>query len=446
MMELFELSAAEAARRIRQREVSPVELVEALLRQIDTLDPELKAWERVDREGALAAARRCELEAGQSETGPLHGVPLGVKDIFHVAGLPTTSGSPIFRDFIPDHDAASVARLKQAGAIVLGKTVTVQFAHFDPPPTRNPWNHNRTPGGSSSGSAAATAARMVPAALGSQTGGSVLRPAAYCGVVGLKPTFGRISRYGVMPDSWSLDHVGFLARTVEDAALLLQVTAGHDPLDPASSHVPPGDYLQAVSRKGRAPRLGFVRDEEGRAEPELAAHLREVAARFERAGAEVREVRMPRPMEQMLALRSLICEVEMADVHAHLLRERPEGYAPLVRALVEVGQLIPGVAYIHAQRLRRQIRPQVEKLLEGVDCLLMPSASGVAPDPSTTGDNWFQSLWSLLGHPTISLPSGLSRERLPLAIQLVAPSFREDTLLSVAAWAESVLGPMPSPV
>ncbi len=444
-MELFELTVAQAAEKIRQREISPVELTEALLRRIEALDPGLKAWVTVDHQGALAAARRCEQEVGKGATGPLHGVPLGVKDIFYTAGLRTTSGSSIFDNFVPDHDATSVAWLRRAGAVVLGKTVTVQFAHFDPPPTRNPWNHDRTPGGSSSGSAAAVAARMVPGALGSQTGGSVLRPAAYCGVVGLKPSYGRISRYGVVPNSWSLDHVGTLTRTVEDAALMLQATAGPDPLDPAAEPVPLSDYLQAARRKDRAPRLGFVLDEESRATPEVAAHLKEMAARFERAGAEVREVRTPRPMSELLAIRAILCEVEAADLHAHLYREHPEGYAPRIAALVEVGQLVPGVAYVHAQRLRRQLRPRMEQMLEGIDCLLMPTATDVAPDPSSTGENWFQGVWSLFGFPSISLPSGLSQERLPLAVQLVAAPFREDTLLSAAAWAEALLGPMPSP-
>ncbi len=444
-MDLYELSATQAAEKIRRGEISPVELVKTLLRRIEALEPTLKAWVTLDREGALAAARRCEEEVGKKELGPLHGVPVGVKDIFHAAGLPTTCGSPIFRNHVPGYDATSVARLRQAGAIVLGKTVTVQFAHFDPPPTHNPWNHDRTPGGSSSGSAAAVASRMVPVALGSQTGGSILRPAAYCGIVGLKPTYGRISRYGVAPCSWSLDHVGPITRTVEDAALLLQIMAGHDPKDPASAQVPVGDYLQAARQKDRAPRLGLVLDEEGRAQPEVAAHVSQMAARFERAGARIREVRFPTPMSELLAIRSLICEVEAASVHAHLFREHPEGYAPQIRALVETGQLIPGSIYIHAQRLRRKWRPKVEQMLDGVDCLLMPTVYNVAPDPSTTGDSSFQAVWSLYGLPSISLPSGLSRDGLPLAVQLVAPRFREDALLNAAAWCEAVLDPMPSP-
>jgi aspartyl-tRNA(Asn)/glutamyl-tRNA(Gln) amidotransferase subunit A len=445
-MELHELSAARCAEMIRSRQLSPVELVQALLTRIETLEPSLQAWETIDAEGALAEARLREKGAGDEELGPLHGVPVGVKDIFYTKGLRTTSGSPMFRDFAPSYDATSVARLRQAGAIVLGKTVTVQFAYQDPPRTRNPWNDKRTPGGSSSGSGAAVATRMVPAALGSQTGGSVLRPAAYCGVVGLKPTYGRISRYGVTPASWSLDHVGHLVRTVEDAALLLQVMAGHDPSDQASARVPLGDYLRAAGERDRAPRIGLVQDYLDVAHPEMASHLREVAARFEAAGAEVQELRLPERLPVLLAIRAVIGLIEAANLHARTLQQHPEGYAPKMQAQVEVGQLVPGAAYIQAQRLRRRFRPQIERLLAGVDCLLMPTVAAVAPDTSTTGDSAFQGVWSLFGSPSITLPSGLSSERLPLAIQLVAPDFQEEQLLRASAWCEAVLGPMPSPV
>jgi len=444
-MELHELTVTQAAAMIRQRGLSPVELVEALLRRIDRLEPDLKAWVTLDRKGAMAAARQCEAEAGNEGTGPLHGVPLGVKDIFNVQGMPTTCGTPIFKDFYPDHDATCVAHLRHAGAIMLGKTVTVQFAHLDPPPTRNPWHPAHTPGGSSSGSAAAVAARMIPAGLGSQTGGSIVRPAAFCGVVGVKPSYGRISRQGVFPDAWTLDHMGSLSRSVEDAALLTRVMAGHDPQDHTSLRTPPADYLAAATRKDRAPRLGLILDSLDRADPEMAGHLKAAARRFEKAGAEVREVRLPCSWEEIQAVRSLICEVEMADVHAPLLRCHPEGYAPLIRGLVEIGQLLPGAAYIHAQRIRRRLRPAIEGMIGAVDCLLMPGAVGEAPDPSSTGDSIFQAPWSLFGLPSITMPSGLSRAGLPLGVQLIGPKYGEETMFSAAAWCEGMLGPLPSP-
>ncbi|MDP6549508.1 MAG: amidase, partial [Dehalococcoidia bacterium] len=243
MPELHELSAGEAASLIRGRELSPVDLMESLLRRIDTLEPQLKAWVYLDRDAALADAAQKAAQLDGGTVGPLHGVPIGLKDIYYTAGIPTTACSKVYAGFVPEHDATTVALLKGAGAIVLGKTVTTEFACLDPSPTLNPWNPAHTPGGSSSGSAVAVAARMCPAALGSQTVGSVLRPASYNGVVGFKPTYGRVSCHGVIPVSWDLDTIGWMARTVEDAALLLQVMAGPDPRDPGTSQRTVPDYL-----------------------------------------------------------------------------------------------------------------------------------------------------------------------------------------------------------
>jgi aspartyl-tRNA(Asn)/glutamyl-tRNA(Gln) amidotransferase subunit A len=444
MMELHELTVTQAASMIRRREISPVKLLEALLQRIDKLEPAIKAWKTLDRRGALEAVQRAEKEV-LGDIGPLHGVPIGVKDVIFVAGLPNTNDSIIFEKFIPSYDATCVARLRRAGAIMLGKTRTVQFAFSDPTETRNPWNRTVTPGGSSSGSGAAVAARMVPAALGTQTGGSVLRPAAYCGAVGLKPTYGRISRYGVTPNTWTVDTMGVIVRTVEDAALMLQVMAGKDDRDPSSVDLRVPDYLHAVRRKKKAPRLGLVKELLDRAQPAVAAHVREVVARFERAGAQIQEVKLPLPLPEITAIRNTIGDVEMTNIHGRLCREQPEGYKPVIKARVQVGQLIPGMYYIQAQRIRRRLRPQMERLLSEVDCLVMPTASNLPPDPKTTGDSSFQGLWTLFGFPSMSLPSGLSTDRLPFATQLVAPHFREDKLLGFAAWCEEVLGPMPSP-
>src|SRR5258705_9762592 len=252
--DLSSLGAREAAEAVRAGRVSPVELVEACLVRMRALDSELKAWAHVDGEGALAVARERESEARAGRLrGPLHGVPIGVKDIFDVAGMPTTGGARPFAHTRPTVDAAAVARLRAAGAIVLGKTVTTEFAYRDPAPTRNPWNHGHTPGGSSAGSAAALAARMAPLALGSQTVGSVLRPAAYCGVVGFKGTHGLVPVAGVIPLAWSLDHVGVLARSVADAALAMSVLSGKDLQLPAGSAPP---LALAPQPLVRAPRGG----------------------------------------------------------------------------------------------------------------------------------------------------------------------------------------------
>ena len=235
-MELSELSVSELVTNIKNNSVSPVELMRALLDRINLLEPSLKAWVHLDQDQAMMEAKSKENQLKSGEAlGPLHGVPIGVKDIYYTAGIPTTACSRVLANFIPDYDATTVDTLKKAGAIILGKTVTTEFACADPSPTINPWNAKHTPGGSSSGSAVAVSSRMCPAALGSQTVGSVLRPASYNGLVGFKPTLGRVSRYGVIPVSSTLDTMGWISRTVQDAALLLQVLAGTDPKDPVLS-------------------------------------------------------------------------------------------------------------------------------------------------------------------------------------------------------------------
>ena len=260
MPELHELSVAEAATQIREGTLSPVALAEALLARIDALDGDLQAWVTIDRDAVLSAARQREAEVQRGEPlGLIHGVPVGLKDIFYTEGMLTACGSKVYADFVPDFDATSVANIKAAGGIILGKAVTTEFASSDPSPTRNPWNLEHTPGGSSSGSSAAVAARMVPAALGSQTGGSTCRPAAYNGIVGMKATYGRISRYGVAPVSWSLDHVGILTRTVADGALMLTVLGGADDNDPGSLREPMPDFSAQMAEHDRPPRIGLVR-------------------------------------------------------------------------------------------------------------------------------------------------------------------------------------------
>jgi len=445
MPELYELSAAEAVAAISRGTLSPVELVEALLKRIGSLDVGLGAWERIDGEGALAAARESERRLAHAQPRALEGLPVGLKDIFYTADLRTSAGFAPFENFVPDHDAGAVTRLREAGAVLLGKTVTTQFAFMDPARTRNPWNVQHTPGGSSSGSGAAVAARMTPAALGTQTAGSVLRPAVYCGVVGFKPTFGRISRFGVIPLSWSLDHVGVITRTVEDAALLFQALMGHDARDPASVAGREEDIVSALKRESPAPRLGLVTDFLERAQPEVRAHVNQTARRLEQAGAQVRPLALPQAMNMVLAVHRVIMQTEAAEVHARLHAQYPEDYGPGLRAYVEVGELIPGAAYVHAQRLRHRIRKELAGLLDGLDALLTPTASNTAPDLSTTGDPSFQGVWTLVGFPSITVPSGLSSAGLPFGIQLVARPFADARLLAAARWCQDVMGPMPAP-
>jgi aspartyl-tRNA(Asn)/glutamyl-tRNA(Gln) amidotransferase subunit A len=438
-----ELSARDAAAAIRAGQLTATALVEACLRRIDALEPALQAWVTVDRAGAVetAAALDADARAGRFR-GPLHGVPVGLKDIFHVAGTKTTGGARGFADSVPGEDAASVARLRDAGAVVLGKLQTTEFAMADPAVTRNPWSPGRTPGGSSAGSAAAVAARMVPAALGSQTVGSTLRPAAFCGVVGLKPTYGRVSRRGVLPVSWSLDHVGIFARTVADAALLLDVLAGHDPGDPGSSALPRPDLSGVLGDvPAHAPRLGLIEAPfRERAAADMTRHLDALAARLAGAGATVEPVRLPAILPALLSAVQVVMRAEAAAVHAERYRAHAGEYRPRIRAAIEAGQCIDAPLYLRAQRVRRQARRELGGLLRRYDALVMPAAPGPAPDPSTTGDASFNAPWSGIGAPSIAVPTGLAPDGLPLGTQLVAAPFAEARLLATARWVEAAVG------
>ena len=450
MPEPYELSVSEAAAQIREGALSPVDLVESLLARIDALDGDLKAWVTIDREELLETARRREIAADWGGgLGPIHGVPVGLKDIFYTAGMLTACGSKVYADFVPEYDATSVAKIKDAGGIILGKAVTTEFATSDPSPTRNPWNLEHTPGGSSSGSSAAVAARMVPAALGSQTGGSTCRPAAYNGIVGLKPTYGRISRYGVVPVSWSLDHVGILARTVPDAALMLKVLSGEDGNDPGSLRLPVPDFTQQMTEfsSRRIPRIGLVRDYfEDYASPEMWAHTEQVLHKLASAGAEVEEVSLPESFAWAHSMQRIVMNVECAAFHQANHRKRAADYGPRIRAGIEMGLIIPPAAYLRALRLRRQFRADMNELAQQVDVLMMPATPEPAPrDLNTTGDAAFQSPWTAAGLPTIVVPSGISDLGMPMAVQFAAPLAEEGRLLGAAHWCEQAVGLMQAP-
>lgn len=444
-MSLHELCAVDAARAIRDKVLSPVDLVDALLERIETVDGRVQAWALVDRDGARAAARQATDEAARGVfRGPLHGVPFGAKDIFYSAGLPTEAGSKVMASFVPDYDATAVGRLKAAGAILLGKLHTTEFATSDPAPTRNPWNLACTPGGSSSGSAAAVAAQMVPLALGSQTIGSNVRPASYCGLVGLKPTFGRISTRGVMPLSYTQDHVGLMARSVEDIAFALAVTAGHDPDDPSSSRAPVPDYLAAITRR-RAPRIGLLREFFERATAEVADVTAQAVNRLADAGASVEGAKLPPTFRAVPAAAYLITRSDTASIHAERFAQKADLYRPAIRSSIEMGMLIPGDLYVRALRIRRQFRRELKPLLDRYDVLLTPTTPAPAPEGMATGDPQFQVPWSLSGLPSVTVPCGLTTSRLPLGIQLVSGTFGEAALLATAAWCEDVLGHAQAP-
>lgn len=438
---LDRLTATEAASRIRAGALSPVDLVEACLARIAALDPKVKAWVAVDADGARRAARESHdaVKAGRA-LGQLHGVPVGLKDIFHAKGLVTTSGADAYFHQRPDEDAESVARLRRAGAIVLGKTTTTEFANRDPAPTGNPWALDHTPGGSSSGSAAAVSARMAPIALGSQTVGSTLRPAAYCGIVGLKPTHGRISARGVVPLAWSFDTVGLFGRSVSDVAVTLQALAGYDAGDTMSVDVPVPDYLAALAAPARAPRLGVPKALVSRADAETAAHVLAVAERCVKAGATVEDVELPASAEGLGPAGQRVVQSEAAAFHAADFRDHADLYQKHFRATLASGAGIAAADYVLAIRQCRQFRRDLDAWLPRYDALLMPVALGPAPRGlDSTGDASLCAPWSSAGVPSIAVPSGLAASGLPLSVQLVAGAWREAELLATAKWVESLL-------
>src|SRR5687767_12141027 len=389
-----ELGVAEAARAVRDRMLASADLVEACLARIRALDGGLKAWVHVDEAGALAAARERDddVRAGRP-LGPLHGVPVGVKDIFHVAGMSTTAGARPHFHLRPKRDATAVARLRAAGAVILGKTATTEFAYRDPAPTRNPWNPGHTPGGSSAGSAAAVAARMIPLALGSQTVGSVLRPAAYCGIVGFKPTHGLISAEDVVPLAWSLDHVGVLVRSVEDAAIAAGVLSARE--------VAPAPLS--------APRLAVSPELFERATGEVAGHLGDITRRLQRAGATVVEVTLPTAFAAIHDAGLTVLQAEAAAYHEPEYAGHAGELGAEIRALVAAGLKVPAMAYARAQRTRLAFRDAMHSMLTPFDALLSPTAPTPAPAGlGSTGDGSLCAPWSSAGMPAITLPTGVS--------------------------------------
>ncbi len=430
-MRSTELGVQAAAAAVKQGAVTASALVDACLERIRARDPVVKAWIHVDEAGARAAARAADAAVRPGAAlGLVPGLPVGVKDSIDVAGLPTTAGARACAHRTRSTDATCVARLRAAGAIVLGKTHTTQFAYRDPAPTTNPWNAAHTPGGSSSGSAAAVAARMTPVALGSQTVGSILRPAAYCGIVGLKGSHGLVPLDGVVPLGYSLDHIGPLARSVEDAALVLGVMAGR-PLVPEPLVTP---------------RLAVARELFDRAEPELRAHLEGVVQRLVKAGARVEEVRLPPSFADLADAALATLEVEAATFHAPTFAKHAADYGPGLAVLVARGLKRPGTEYVAADRARGRFRLEVSPLLARYDALLSPTAPAPAPAGLTwTGDASLCQPWSTIGTPSVSLPSGVSAAGLPLALQLVQAHGADPRLLGAAAWCERALGPAPAP-
>jgi aspartyl-tRNA(Asn)/glutamyl-tRNA(Gln) amidotransferase subunit A len=439
-----------AAADIRVGRLSPVDLLESCLERIDRLEERIRAWVFVDRDGARVEAKRLadELKRGQYR-GPLHGIPIGIKDIFDVFDWPTAAGSRLWANSIARQDATVVRKLREAGAVFVGKTVTTQYASFDPPPTRNPWNPERTPGGSSSGSAAAVAAGMCLGATASQTGGSITRPASYCGVAGCKPSYGRVSCHGVVPLAHSMDHPGPIARCVRDLAILLQAIAGFDRCDPASGWLLESDLLAALDRTNKPPTLGRLRGLfEERAAPETRRMMGDVEKALRERGCQVVDVALPAGFSEVIARHRIVMAVEAAQFHAVRLRKHPEDYGPNITKLIEEGIACPATEYAQTKEHQKRLRDEVwQSVGTHAHVLLCPATTGPAPDAATTGDPAFNSPWSYTGLPVVSFPVGLSEEGLPLAIQLVGKNdLSEANLFQAAAWCENVLaGRMPEP-
>jgi len=437
----YELLVHQANREIEDGHLSPLELLNSVLNQIERTEPRLGAWVFVDIDGARKAAS--DLSASMVEGQLLRGIPLGFKDIYDVKGMPTAAGFSPWRDLSAERDSKVVSNLRAHGAIILGKTVTTQFAFADPVGTRNPWDSDRTPSGSSTGSGVAVAARQIPAALGTQTTGSNLRPAAYNGVVGLKPTYGLASTEGILPLAWSMDHPGILARCVEDAGLLLDAICQ----PPQSSAAKGRNRYQVAAREIEPVRFGIVRDFQEIAIPEVRDNVLEVARQLEQAGSSVQEISLPTNLETIKSTQWVMVLAEAAEVHRALFESHQEHYAPKMRAMMEVAIALPAWAYVRASRFRRKIRQEVDGLFDQVDCLLSPVSPELPPlcSEGTTGDYSLLAPWSLLGLPAMSVPTGLSKSKLPLAVQLAAATGEDEVVLRAAALCESLFGLMPMP-
>ena len=423
--EICQLTLAQVAALIRQKRVSPVEVTRSSLRRIEQTDSRVFAWERLCEERALQEASRMEeLLAAGTYLGPLHGVPIGVKDIIYTAGLETSAGSKILKGFVPAEDATVVQRLRAAGAIILGKTATTQFALYDPAPTRNPHNLEHTPGGSSSGSAAAVAECQCFGAIGTQTLGSIVRPASYCGIVGLKPTYDLVSRKGVIPLAWSLDHIGPMARTVEDARLILQAICrprssrdrnGSPPAQPARSSI------------GTPDRFFFERTDR-----EMMSTYHETIRRMERSGAQIREVRLPPLFEAGVDAGYTVMRVEIAAFHQRWYSSYPNDYGPKLSSLIESGLRIPSVSYVRAQQVRRATALQLRQIFREIDVLATPAALGAAPKGlSFTGDPIANAPFTIFGVPSLTVPAGKTTGGLPLGFQLAADYYQDAALLEI---------------
>jgi aspartyl-tRNA(Asn)/glutamyl-tRNA(Gln) amidotransferase subunit A len=479
--ELLSFDVSSLSEKIRSRQISPVEVTDAYLARIEETDTQLRAYITVTAEQARAAAKTAENEIAAGRwRGPFHGIPVALKDLCYTKGILTTGGSKIFAEFVPDFDCTIWARLEQAGAVLLGKLNMHEFAggatttnpHFGA--CRNPYNLERVPGGSSGGSAAAIVARSAAATIGSDTGGSIRIPAAFCGCVGMKQTWSRVSRYGVMPLSDSLDHAGPITRSVRDAALMLQVIAGYDPNDPTSSREPVPNFTSAIGRGLKGTRIGVIKQLMEGVGGEFSPLFDAALSKLRDLGAAVEEVSIP-SIGQAPAIATTIMFAEAAEFHEDWIRTRPQDYGLDVRRTLEAGMLTPAMYYVRAQRARAVVLAESLAALENRIALVAPTAAipapGIAvfqPDnallrradalaggrtASTSGERVnmvtavlrFTAPFDITGQPALALPVGLSSEGLPLSMQIIGRPFDEVSVFQVAAAYEEARGPLPQP-
>jgi aspartyl-tRNA(Asn)/glutamyl-tRNA(Gln) amidotransferase subunit A len=460
------MTIREAAEALRERRVSSVELTLSAISRVEHYNAKLNAFITITAEKALERARQADVElAAGRDRGPLHGIPIALKDLFATRGVRTTGGSRVYENWIPDEDATVVAKLEAAGAISLGKLnlhelaygITSANPHFGP--VRNPWNPNHTPGGSSGGSGAAVAAGIVYAAMGTDTGGSIRIPASFCGTVGLKPTYGRVSRHGVLPLGYSLDHMGPLTRSVRDAAIVLNAIAGHDRRDQTSSRRPTIDYVPDEDCTIRGVRIGFPENFYfERLDGDVESAVRGAIARAQSLGAVVKPVTVPDISSLNTVARVILLAEASAVMEPHL--ERRENFGADVLALFDQGRLLPAVDYVNAQRLRRKMQLQFASLWTEVDCLVMPATPNTAPaigettvrlggreeDVRLATTRLVRGI-NALGLPALSIPCGLSGSGLPVGLQIVGQPFDEALILNIgAALEDGGVGIPPCPV
>jgi aspartyl-tRNA(Asn)/glutamyl-tRNA(Gln) amidotransferase subunit A len=441
------LSITDAATRIHDRELSPVELTRACLDRITDVEPKTQAFVTVLADSALATARQAEQEIGRGDyRGPLHGIPIALKDLYNTKGVPTTSSSRQRADYVPAYDAASTERLAAAGTVLLGKLVTHEFAYgVVSQPTCNPWDLDCIPGGSSGGSGAAVAAGECLGAMGSDTGGSIRIPSAFCGITGIKPTFGRASKYGVAPLGYSLDHVGPMTRTVADAALMLQAVSGFDPRDRCTVDRPVPEFSASLHDGVHGLRVGVPANYYfDNLDPEVRSAVEDAIRVLEGQGLAIEQVQIPW-IEYALPAEFAICFGEASSFHQRYLRAHPEWYTPDVRLLLEAGELLPATTYVKAQRARVLIQQGFREAFEShrLDALLTPTLPVTAPrhdqqlfehgepEPVILACVRLSCPANLTGLPALSVPCGFSTAGLPIGLQVIGRPFDEATVLRI---------------